>query len=99
MLKLTTSNTSPRWGIDSVSVSGSVRGSAAGDTITISWGDGTSSADIIKCDVVQTISPTNTSTVGSFSVTFTVPTSTVGSHTVTASDATAHNASTKFNRT
>ncbi len=39
-------NTSPRWGIDSVAASGTVTNSASGDTMTVNWGDGTSSTGI-----------------------------------------------------
>ncbi|HET6457362.1 MAG TPA: Ig-like domain-containing protein, partial [Nitrosopumilaceae archaeon] len=43
----TITNSSPRWGTDSVFVSGNVTGSAAvGDTIFINWGDGASTTGI-----------------------------------------------------
>ncbi|MBI3638870.1 MAG: 6-bladed beta-propeller [Thaumarchaeota archaeon] len=43
----TVTNPSPRWGVDSVFVSGNVTGSVAvGDTIFINWGDGASTTGI-----------------------------------------------------
>ena len=41
-----TSNTSPRWGIDPVVVSGGTAGAAVGDTVTIDWGDGKTTAGL-----------------------------------------------------
>src|SRR5438132_4100108 len=41
-----TSNTSPKWGLDPVVVSGGTAGAASGDTVTIDWGDGKTTAGI-----------------------------------------------------
>jgi len=73
----------------------------AGTIVTVNGtGYAANSAMTIKFDgVVQTIPATTTSTLGSFSTTFTVPVSPVGLHTVAAADASAHTANAKFNRT
>ncbi|HET6458888.1 MAG TPA: 6-bladed beta-propeller, partial [Nitrosopumilaceae archaeon] len=42
----TISNSSPRWDIDSVLVSGTITNSAVADTVTIDWGDGKSTSNI-----------------------------------------------------
>ncbi len=42
----TVTNSSPRWGIDVVSISGGVTNSIAGDTVTADWGDGTTTTGI-----------------------------------------------------
>ncbi len=41
------SNLAPRWEIDTVSVSGTLSNAVAGDTVTIDWGDGSSTAGLV----------------------------------------------------
>src|SRR5437867_3945181 len=40
------SNTNPRWGIDPITTSGTVTNAAAGDTVTVHWGDDNSDTGI-----------------------------------------------------
>jgi len=39
-------NISPKWDLDTVEISGSVGNPADGDTVTVDWGDGTTTSDV-----------------------------------------------------
>jgi len=39
------SNTAPRWGVDAITASGSAAGYSVGDTVTVNWGDGTTTTN------------------------------------------------------
>src|SRR5262249_10215694 len=43
---LSSTNTSPRWGIDAVSVSGNLTSSPSGYSVSVNWGDGTTTNNI-----------------------------------------------------
>jgi hypothetical protein len=42
-----TSNLAPRWGVDTVSVSGTTANSVSSDTVSVNWGDGSTTSGII----------------------------------------------------
>ncbi len=67
-------NTTPRWGVDTVTVSGSLTNFQSTDTVTVVWGDGTTSPNNPITGVNGNWGP----------VSHIYPTGTAGSHTIVA---------------
>jgi hypothetical protein len=54
-----TSNLSPRWGVDTVSISGTTTNSVSSDSVSVNWGDGSTTSGIAISSGTWT-SPTHT---------------------------------------